>query len=205
MMHITRQEIEEFSHLYKINLMNSISGYKSANLIATKSTDNITNVAVFSSVVHYGSSPAILGFVLRPTTVVRNTYNNIKETGYYTINAINEAIIEEAHHTSAKYPSEISEFDKTTLSEEFKDNFHAPFVAESPLQIGMKFLEEHHIKANGTILVLGEVTDLYFNDNMLSEDGFLNLSKEKVAAINGLDTYMVAENYTRLSYQRPKE
>jgi len=205
MMHITRQEIEEFSHLYKINLMNSISGYKPANLIATKSTDNITNVAVFSSVVHYGSSPAILGFVLRPTTVVRNTYNNIKETRYYTINAINEAIIEEAHHTSAKYSSEISEFDKTTLSEEFKDNFHAPFVAESPLQIGMEFLEEHHIKANGTILVLGEVTDLYFKDSMLSEDGLLNLSKEKVAAINGLDTYMVAENYTRLSYQRPKE
>ncbi|RKF04256.1 flavin reductase (DIM6/NTAB) family NADH-FMN oxidoreductase RutF [Tenacibaculum lutimaris] len=203
-MHITRQEIDEFPHLYKINLMNSISGYKPANLIATKSNDDITNVAVFSSVVHYGSSPAILGFVLRPTTVVRNTYNNIKETGYYTINAINEAIIEEAHHTSAKYPSEISEFDKTTLSEEFKNNFHAPFVAESPLQIGVKFLEEHHIKANGTILVLGEVTDLYFNDNMLSEDGFLNLSKEKVAAINGLDTYMVAENYTRLSYQRPK-
>jgi len=204
-MHITRQEIDEFPHLYKINLMNSISGYKPANLIATKSNDDITNVAVFSSVVHYGSSPAILGFVLRPTTVVRNTYNNIKETGYYTINAINKAMIEEAHHTSAKYPSEISEFDKTTLSEEFKNNFHAPFVAESPLQIGMKFLEEHHIKANGTILVLGEVTDLYFNDNMLSEDGFLNLSKEKVAAINGLDTYMVAENYTRLSYQRPKE
>lgn len=204
-MHITRQQIDEFPHLYKINLMNSISGYKPANLIATKSNDNITNVAVFSSVVHYGSSPAILGFVLRPTTVVRNTYNNIKETGYYTINAINEAIIEEAHHTSAKYSSEISEFDKTTLSEEFKNNFHAPFVAESPLQIGMKFLEEHHIKANGTILVLGEVTDLYFKDSMLSEDGLLNLSTEKIAAINGLDTYMVAENYTRLSYQRPKE
>ncbi|WP_303507876.1 flavin reductase family protein [Tenacibaculum sp. 1_MG-2023] len=204
-MHITRQQIDEFSHLYKINLMNSISGYKPANLIATKSNDNITNVAVFSSVVHYGSSPVILGFVLRPTTVVRNTYNNIKETGYYTINAINEAIIEEAHHTSAKYPSEISEFDKTRLSEEFKSNFHAPFVAESPLQIGMKFLEEYHIKANGTILVLGEVTDLFFKDSMLSEDGFLNLSEEKIAAINGLDTYMVAENYTRLSYQRPKE
>ncbi|WP_281980008.1 flavin reductase family protein [Tenacibaculum mesophilum] len=184
--------------------MNSISGYKPANLIATKSTDNITNVAVFSSVVHYGSSPAILGFVLRPTTVVRNTYNNIKETGYYTINAINEVMIEEAHHTSAKYPSEISEFDKTTLSEEFKNGFYAPFVAESPLQIGMKFLEEHYIKVNGTILVLGEVTDLYFKDSMLSEDGFLNLSKEKVAAINGVDTYMVAENYKRLSYQRPK-
>ncbi len=204
-MHITRQQIDEFPHLYKINLMNSIAGYKPANLIATKSNDNITNVAVFSSVVHFGSSPAILGFVVRPTTVVRNTYNNIKETGYYTINAIHEAIIEDAHHTSAKYPSEISEFDKTNLSEEYKNNFFAPFVAASPLQIGMQFLEEHPIKANGTILVLGEVTDLYFKETMLLEDGFLNLSTEKIAAINGLDTYMVPSSFKRLPYQRPKK
>ncbi|WP_234987984.1 flavin reductase family protein [Tenacibaculum piscium] len=184
--------------------MNSISGYKPANLIATKSEDGISNVAVFSSVVHYGSSPAILGFVLRPTTVARNTYDNIKKTGFYTINAINEAIIEDAHHTSAKYPSAVSEFDKTDLTEIYKDDFFAPYVAESPIKIGMKFLEEHPIKANGTILVLGEVTDLYFKDSMLSEDGFLNLSEEKIAVINGLDTYMVAKEYQRLSYQRPK-
>ena len=184
--------------------MNSISGYKPANLIATKSEDGIANVAVFSSVVHYGSSPAILGFVLRPTTVARNTYDNIKKTGYYTINSINENIIEDAHHTSAKYPSGISEFDKTDLTEEYKDDFYAPFVAESPLKIGLKFLEEYHIKANGTILVLGEVTDLYFKDKMLSEDGFLNLSEEKIAAINGLDTYSISGKQKRLSYQRPK-
>lgn len=203
-MHLSRAAIDDLEHLFKINLINSISGYKPANLIATKSQEGVTNVAVFSSVVHYGSSPAILGFVLRPTTVLRNTYENIKQTGFYTINSITENIIEEAHHTSAKYPPGISEFDKTNLSEVYKNNFYAPFVAESPLQIGMKFLEEYHIKANNTILVLGKVTDLYFKESMLSEDGFLNLSKEKIAAINGLDTYMVAENYKRLSYQRPK-
>ena len=203
-MHLSKAKINELSYLYKINLMNSISGYKPANLIATKSEDGIANVAVFSSVVHYGSSPAILGFVLRPTTVARNTYDNIKKTGYYTINSINENIIEDAHHTSAKYPSGISEFDKTDLTEEYKDDFYAPFVAESPLKIGLKFLEEYHIKANGTILVLGEVTDLYFKDKMLSEDGFLNLSEEKIAAINGLDTYSISGKQKRLSYQRPK-
>ena len=184
-MHLSRATIDEMPHLFKINLINSISGYKPANLIATKSEDGISNVTIFSSVVHYGSSPAILGFVLRPTTVPRNTYDNIKKTGFYTINSISENIIEDAHHTSAKYASEISEFDKTDLSEEYKDDFHAPYVKESPLKIGLKFLEEYHIKTNGTILVLGEVTDLYLNDGMLSEDGFLNLSEAK------LQLYMV--------------
>lgn len=203
-MYLSIAEIEQMNYLYKINLMNSISGYKLANLIATKSKNGITNVAVFSSVVHYGSSLAILGFVLRPTSVIRNTYDNIKETGFYTINAICEDIIEDAHHTSAKYASDISEFDKTNLTSEYKKNFFAPFVTESPLQIGMKFLEEYQIKANDTILVLGKVVDLYIEETMLSEDGFLNLSKENVAAINGLDTYMVAKEFKRLSYQRPK-
>jgi flavin reductase (DIM6/NTAB) family NADH-FMN oxidoreductase RutF len=203
-MHLSRAAIDEMDHLYKINLMNSISGYKSANLIATKSEGGMSNVAIFSSVVHYGSSPAILGFVLRPTTVARNTYDNIKKTGFYTINSVSESIIEDAHHTSAKYAPGISEFDKTDLSEEYKDNFYAPYITESPLKIGLKFLEEYHIKANGTILVLGEVTDLYFKDEMLSDDGFLNLAEAKITAINGLDTYVISGKQKRLSYQRPK-
>lgn len=203
-MHYTKKQIAEFPHLFKINLMNSISGFKSANLIATKSKDNFTNVAVFSSVVHYGSSPAILGFVLRPTTVARNTYTNIKETGFYTINAINKTIIDDAHHTSAKYPSEVSEFDKTNLNSEYKNGFYAPFVKESPLKIGMKFLEEYSIKANGTILVLGEVMDLHFDDDMMLEDGMLDLSAKKTATINGLDTYLIPKEKRKLSYQRPR-
>lgn len=203
-MHYTKKQIEEFSHLYKINLMNSISGFKSANLIATKSKDNYTNVAVFSSVMHYGSTPAILGFVLRPTTVIRNTYNNIKDTGFYTINGINEPIIDDAHHTSAKYSAEISEFNKTNLNTEYMNGFYAPFVKESPLKIGMKFLEEHTIKVNGTILVLGEVLELHFDDDMILDDGMLDLSAKKITTINGLDTYLVPKEKRKLSYQRPK-
>lgn len=204
-MYLTRAYIDSLEHLYKINLINSVSGFKPANLIGTKSKENITNVAVFSSVVHYGSAPPILGFVVRPTTVRRNTYDNIKETGYFTINHIHNAIIEDAHHTSAKYSSEISEFDKTNLKEEYLNDFYAPFVEGSPVKIGLKYLEEYHIKANNTILVLGEIIDLYIHDSLINEDGFIDLLKGNVTAINGLDAYVVPETKTRLSYQRPKK
>ena len=85
---ITRTDIDAMEKLYRINLINSCSGYKSANLIATQSSDGFTNVAVFSSVTHLGSNPPLLGFVTRPAFVPRNTYENIKETGIYTINHI---------------------------------------------------------------------------------------------------------------------
>ncbi|WJJ95930.1 flavin reductase family protein [Algibacter luteus] len=205
MTYFSESDIENLEHIYKINLINSCSGYKSANLIGTKSVDGIENVAVFSSVTHIGSSPAMLGFFLRPTTVIRNTYENLKSTGFYTINHIHQNITEEAHHTSAKYDASISEFDATQLKSEYKSEFLAPFVKEAPIQLAMQFVEEYNIKANNTILVIGKIVGLYINGDLVEDDGFVNLTKAKVAAINGLDGYVIPETKTRYGYQRPKE
>ena len=203
-MHFTRDQINDLGKIKKINLINSCSGYKSANLIGTISKEGITNVAVFSSVTHLGSSPPTLGFILRPTTVPRDTYKNILESGVFTINHIFEEIIQDAHHTSAKYKETISEFDITSLEDEYHDDCIAPFVKGSPVQMEMKFIEEYHIKSNNVIHIIAEIKNLYIKDEIIQEDGFLNLSKAKVAAINGLDAYAIAKNNTRFEYQRPK-
>ncbi|MDC3284988.1 flavin reductase family protein [Flavobacteriaceae bacterium] len=204
-MHYTRDQINDLEKIKKINLINSCSGYKSANLIGTISKEGITNVAVFSSVTHLGSNPPTLGFILRPTTVPRDTYKNILESGVFTINHIFEDIIEDAHHTSAKYEEAISEFDITTLEDEYYNDCIAPFVKGSPVQMEMKFIEEYHIKSNNVIHIIAEIKNLYVKDDILNEDGFLDLAKGKVAAINGLDAYAIANNNTRFSYQRPKK
>ena len=204
MIHISNEDIDNFHHVYRINLINSCSGYKSANLLGTKSVDGIENVAVFSSVTHIGSNPPMLGFFLRPTTVMRNTYENLKSTGFYTINHIHKSILEEAHHTSAKYDSEISEFDKTTLNSEYKKSFQAPFVKDTPLQLAMEYVEEYNIKANNTILVVGKIVEIHVNEELLEDDGFINLSKADVATINGLDAYAIPKHNKRFGYQRPK-
>ena len=196
-------EIHKLNHLYKINLINSCAGFKSANLIATKSNENNTNVAIFSSVIHLGSAPPLLGFILRPTSVPRNTYENIMETGYYTINHVHEKIIKDAHHTSAKYDSSISEFDVTNLETIYKKNFFAPFVEDCPIQISMKFVEEYDIKSNNTKLVIGEIQELYIKDELLKDDGFINLSEGKIATINGLNGYAIPTLKERFEYQRP--
>ena len=203
-MHFTRDQINDLGKIKKINLINSCSGYKSANLIGTISKKGITNVAVFSSVTHLGSNPPTLGFILRPTTVPRDTYKNILESGVFTINHIFEEIIQDAHHTSAKYKETISEFDITSLEDEYHDDCIAPFVKGSPVQMEMKFIEEYHIKSNNVIHIIAEIKNLYVKDKIIQEDGFLNLSKAKVAAINGLDAYAIAKNNTRFEYQRPK-
>lgn len=205
MIYFSNKDVSKLEHLYKINLINSCSGYKSANLIGTKSVSGISNVAIFSSVIHLGSDPALLGFILRPTTVARNTYDNIKNTGFYTINHIHQSILEDAHHTSAKYDKNVSEFDKTTLEEHYLNNHFAPYVKHAPIQLGMSYLEEYDIKANGTILLIGKIEHINLQENILQTDGFINLSEAKIAAINGLDGYAIPELKTRFGYQRPKK
>jgi flavin reductase (DIM6/NTAB) family NADH-FMN oxidoreductase RutF len=204
-MHYSRKDIDEMDKIFRINLINSCSGYKSANLLGSISNEGIANVAVFSSVTHLGSNPPTLGFILRPTTVPRNTYKNIKETGVFTINHIYEEILQDAHHTSAKYPEEISEFDMTNLETEYKENCIAPFVKGSPVQLKMRYKEEYLIRTNNVLHIIAEIEELYVNDTILQEDGFINLSQGNVAAINGLDAYAIAKNNTRFEYQRPKE
>ena len=201
----TFKEIQDLDKIYKINLINSCSGFKSANLLGSVSKEGIANVAVFSSVTHLGSNPPTLGFILRPTTVPRDTYKNIKDSGIFTINHIYEDIIEDAHHTSAKYPKEVSEFDVTNLKEEYKGNFKAPFVKGSPVQMSMKFVEEVYISSNDVMLIVAEIQELYIHDELLQEDGLINLSKGNIATINGLDTYAIPKFKKQLSYQRPKK
>lgn len=204
-MQFSRETIDNLNKIYRINLINSCSGFKSANLLATISNKGITNVAVFSSVTHLGSNPPTLGFILRPTTVPRNTYQNIKDTGYYTINHIHKDIIADAHHTSAKYPEEISEFDVTNLESEFKEHIQIPFVKNAPVQMLMKFVDEIYIPSNDVILIVGEIEQLFVNDDLVEDDGFINLSKANVVAINGLDGYAATSLLERLDYQRPKK
>ena len=204
MLHLRRQDFDDLDHLHRINLINSCSGFKSANLIGTKSNDGIPNVAVFSSVTHFGSNPPLLGIIFRPVSdVPRNTYENIKETGQFTINHIHWDIIEQAHHTSAKYNKRISEFEVTELEEEYKNNWHAPFVKGAPVQIALTYCEEYKIKANNTIQLIAEIKDLYVKDELVEKDGFINLSKGNVMTINGLDGYALPSLKQRIDYQRP--
>ena len=203
MIGISKENFSSWDKIPKINLINSCMGYKSANLIGTQSKDGSTNLAIFSSVTHLGSDPALLGFIVRPTSVPRHTYANIKETEYFTVNSITETMIEEAHHTSANYAKEISEFDKAGLSKEYLDTIPVPFVGESPLKLLCKYVNEYEIKENGTIQIIASIEKIYVDELLLQDDGFIQLDLGKVVSINGLDGYSVSQLVKRLPYARP--
>jgi len=204
MHHFQLKDLEKMSKIYRLNLVNCITGYKSANLVGTKSVEGNENLAIFSSVIHLGSNPALIGFVLRPTTVPRHTYANIKATGIFTLNAITDKQIADAHHTSAKYPAGVSEFDQTDLVTERKKNWNAPFVQGAPIQLGCRYQNEYFIKENDTIMVVASIVDIYISEPLLLKDGWVQLDQGNIVSINGLDGYTAPQLLERFPYARPK-
>jgi flavin reductase (DIM6/NTAB) family NADH-FMN oxidoreductase RutF len=202
MKHISRDAISKMEKIERLNLINSCTGYKSANLIATKSIDGKSNVAIFSSVTHLGSDPALIGFIMRPTTVPRDTYKNIRETSYFTVNHITVNMIKDAHHTSANYEIGISEFDKTNLEEEYKNDIKIPFVKGSPVQLYCKYVNEYYIKENDTIHIIASIENLFFEEELEHKDGWLQIDKGNVIALNGLDGYCLPKLVDRFQYAR---
>lgn len=203
LIHFTNQQIAETEERKRTALVNSLSGFKSLNLIGTVNKDGQANLAVFNSVMHIGANPPLMGFISRPDSVERHTLENIQQTGYYTINHVNKDIFEKAHQTSARYKREQSEFDASGLTAEYKNNFSAPFVQESSIQIGLILKEIVSVKSNGTHLIVGEITDLYFPEEIWDETGILDIEKAGTVAGSSLDGYHTTQLLKRMKYAKP--
>ncbi len=189
---------------FRRNLINCLSGFKSASLVGTINEQKITNLSVISSVFHVGAHPPLMGMLMRPHSVPRHTLENIYATGFYTINHIKEDFYPKAHYTSARFPEEESEFTGAGLTEEYTQAHVAPYVAEASLKIGLE-LKEHHTLQNETVLIVGQIVELILPEEAVLEDGFVDLNKAGTLAISGLDSYHQVESGRRLPYAKYKK
>ena len=195
--------LDQLSKTEKTHLINSLGGFKSVSLIGTQNKTGNNNLAIFSSIFHLGANPPLIALIFRPSPPVRNTLNNILETNFYTINHLNEKIYKQAHQTSARYDDSVSEFDVTGLTAEYKNDFPAPFVLESNIQMGIELKEKIDIVINNTTMVIGQIVQIYFPENCQLQDGFIDLEKANTITCSGLDSYHKTSKLDRLSYAKP--
>lgn len=204
-MKYTKESIAELEKVPRLKIINSVTGIKPANLIGTVNEKGQTNLAIFSSVIHLGSNPALLGFISRPLTAdVGHTYHNIQANGCYTINHIHPKFIKNAHYTSAKFDEDVSEFERCNLTAEYLDDFQAPFVEESQFKMGMRFREAIDIKLNGTVMVIGEIEHLIIPAAAMI-GGDIDLEASNGVGISGLNSYYSLKKLDSFPYVRVDE
>ena len=204
---LQKADIEALPQRQRAALINSVPGYKPVTLVGTANTDGLTNLSVINSCFHVGAAPALLGMIMRPAPegTDRHTLENILETGWYTLNAMTPAMTQRGHHTSARFPREQSEFDACGFEAHWQSPIKAPFVAESPLKVGLKLAEHHPLTINDTQLLIGSIESLEFDEDALREDGTLDLHALDLVAAVGLDAYHRGDAGQRFAYAKPDQ
>lgn len=201
---VDASHIEELDSRVRAALINSLPSVKPAVLLGTQSTDGQSNLCVINSCFHVGANPALLGFILRPNPdeVKRHSLDNILTSQQMTLNAITDNMVSRAHHTSARFPRNISEFDACGFCEVYKEGFNAPFVSESPLKIGLNLAEHQLLAINSTHLIIGAVEYLEFTDAAWRADGSLDLATMGIVGSVGLDSYHGIGEGKRFAYAK---
>lgn len=177
---------------------NQLSGVKSAWLVGSCNKEGQSNLAIFSSLVHLGANPPLMGLVSRPHTVEKHTIENIQEMGKFSLNLIPYKMVREAHLTSARFTREISEFSACGFSEVPCQGI--PTVKESPLSIILDLKRILDIEENGTHFIIGQVSEV------LMEGDDLNFQDYDPLLCVGLDQYHRLNNEgppLKLKYAKP--
>ncbi|MES2891271.1 MAG: flavin reductase [Bacteroidota bacterium] len=200
---ISSTDIDGMERFYRANLVNSLTGFKSVSLIGTANAAGKTNLGIFSSIVHIGSNPALVGYINRPIKAAPHTLANIEATGTYTINHIHPEFLPQAHQTSAKYDESISEFEAVGLTPQYLEDIAAPFVLESQVKYALTLQQIIPISLNDTFLVIGKITSIHLEKNILNQAGFLNLDQVPTLSCNGNGTYYLANAIADLPYAKP--
>ncbi len=200
MLTLSGGDIAAMDSRYRAAFINGLSGLRPAQLIGTVGADGEHNLAIFNSVCHVGAHPPLLGIISRPNSVSRHTLENITATGCYTINHVTEAFFKAAHQTSARYDG--SEFDAVGLTA-IKGSLSAPYVAESPLSIGLQHKQTIDLDINGTHFVIGEVVEVRVQEDAIAEDGAIDLHRIGSISVGGLDHYYRVSSIARMSYAKP--
>ncbi|EKF72890.1 hypothetical protein A11A3_16455 [Alcanivorax hongdengensis A-11-3] len=204
-MHLSADTLNDMPHRQRVALINSLSGYKSANLLGTRSADGQENLAMVSSCFHLGADPALMGMIMRPHSVDRHSLEYLQDTGVYTLNHVHADILHAAHQSAARYPRQVSEFAATGLTPQYLPGFAAPFVAESRIQLGLNVAEIQTLAINDTVLVIGRLAHIQLPGYALGADGYVDIEKAGTVAVSGLDSYHQGRRLARLSYPKPDQ
>ncbi len=175
---------------------------------STMDKDGRPNLSPFSFFNVFGSNPVTL--IFSPTRRVRdggvkNTLENVKETGEVVINVVNYNMVQQQSLASCEYPKGIDEFIKggfTKLESEMVKPFR---VAESPVQMECRVRQviETGDSGGAANLVICDLLVMHINDAVLNEHHQIDPHKIDLVARMGFDYYCRASGDAVFSVPKP--
>jgi flavin reductase (DIM6/NTAB) family NADH-FMN oxidoreductase RutF len=132
--------------------------------VSTLSADGIPNVAPHSYFNAISSNPLVIHFT---STGVKDTLTNVRATGEFVVNVVNEDLVEQANLTAANFPAEENEFEWASLEMAPSTFVKAPRVAASPAAFECRV---HSIVSIGNgNMVFGDVLCIHVDEEVMRD------------------------------------
>ena len=136
--------------------------------IGSLSADGIPNLAPYSFFNCVSGLPPT--FVFAPgRSVRRDTLDNVREVGEFTINIVTADVVEAMNATAASHPADVDEFEAAGLTAVASTSVRPPMVGECRANIECVVTQIVDIghPEHGNALVVGEAVEIHVDPELL--------------------------------------
>ena len=171
------------------------------------------NAAPFSAYNYMGMDPPIVAVGIGnrpgPGAIGKDTAQNIRNTGEFVINVVNEAVAEAMNICAVDFPPEINELEIAHLETEPSLLVKVPRIAAAPASLECREITTMEIGRSR--IVLGQVVAIYVKDEFVDQAGPYIRAEElhAVGRMNGLGSYVKTKDaffhIPRMTYEDWKQ
>jgi flavin reductase (DIM6/NTAB) family NADH-FMN oxidoreductase RutF len=133
------------------------------------------NAAPFSFFNAVSSVPPVVVLGISPGDSAgdgwKDTERNIRDTGEFVVNLVDEAIAERMNHCAVDFPSDIGELEMAGLHPLPSVEVKAPLIAEAPVSFECKRITGLSLGARSTLEV-GRVIHIHIRDDLVDPERF---------------------------------
>ncbi|GJM14519.1 MAG: Asp/Glu/hydantoin racemase [Pseudohongiella sp.] len=138
----------------------------------------------------------------------KDSLRNIEETGEFVCNLATWETRDKMNQSSASVGPEVDEIALAGLTAEPSQMVKAPRIAEAPVHLECKYIKSVDIpgwnESDRYVMVLGEVVGIHIADEMITEDGLVNVGKMKPLGRMGYNDYTRVDLDTLFEMDRPQ-
>ena len=172
-------------------------------LVSTRNEDGSTNAAPFSFFNVFSEDPAlvVLGLQSRPDLGPKDTTRNIRLTGEFVVNLVDESIAEKMVVCAAQFPEGESEISAADFSLAKSEIIDVDYIVDAPVSLECRRVTVLQF-AKTRDLVVGEIVGFHARDGLIDPDTF-RIDWDKYNPIGRLYADKYIHTHDRFSMKIP--
>ena len=176
--------------------------------ISTVDSSGVANLAPFSYFNAISGMPPHVMFSpggLGPEGQTKHSLLNAEATGEFVVNIVSRKLAQQMVQTSAAASEDIDEFELSGLDKEPSKMVKPPRVAASPIHLECKYWKTIQMPQTDGVpcdMVIGQVVGVHIADEVIDDDGFVDVLRFEPVARLGYRQYASINNVFEI--QLPK-